>query len=135
MITLSRRGQRGAALATAMLLTLILLTLGLSFLTFCQSDLNFQRHQQLQERAENLALAGVEYWNYLDNKSPPAIPPYSTSVTKAVVVGAERFILERLASKRHYLSRGQVLDSGGNVIAERTIVVVDYGTGSQSYDR
>lgn len=136
MTTARNRDQRGAALATAMLLTLLLLTLGISFLTFCQRDLSFQRRQQAGSRAQNLARDGVEYWNYLDNKPGGAtLPAFNASLTKNVVPGQERFIIERQATARHYISRGQVLDDDGNVIAERAIFVRDYGYGgAQSYD-
>ena len=117
-----------------MLLTLLLLTLGISFLTFCQRDLNFQRLQQASAKAQNLARAGIEYWNYLDNKVPIAIPAWNTSITRNVVPGQERFILERQGEARHYISRGQVLDDDGTVIAERAIYVRDYGSGGYSYD-
>lgn len=136
MTTARNRDRRGAALATAMLLTLLLLTLGMSFLTFCQRDLKFQRRQQASARAQNLARAGIEYWNYLDNlPGGPALPAFGASITKNVVPGEERFIIERQTTARHYISRGQVLDENGDVIAERAIFVRDYGyNGAQSYD-
>lgn len=129
-----RRKEKGAALATAMLLTLLLLTLGMSFLTFCQRDLKFQRRQQESNRAQNLARAGIEYWNYLDNKTPPQLPALNSSITKWVVPNVERFVLERQDANRHYISKGQVLNDDGEVIAERAIFVSDFGYGARSYD-
>ena len=134
MTTARNRDQRGAALATAMLLTLLLLTLGMSFLTFCQNDLKFQRQQQAARRAQNLARDGIEYWNYLLNKPTPAIPANNGSIQKEVIANQERFIIRREATGISYSSIGQVIDQDGNVIAEREIFVTGSGQNTRSYD-
>lgn len=117
------RKTRGAALATAILLTLLLLTLGMSFLTFCQRDLQFQRRQQNAAQAQNLALAGIEYFRYLDNKTPSVAPVMGDPpIVVEVVPDLEEFEIERVQI-RDYVSRGRVMDGNGNILAERVICV------------
>jgi hypothetical protein len=132
MTTARRRHEEGAALATALLLTLILLTLGMSFLTFCQRDLQFQRREQVVNQAQNLARAGIEYFNFLDNKIPSQAPAMGVKITKVVVTGVEDFQIERV-TVRDYVSRGRVYDSTGRIIAEREIYVPD-ASMDDSYD-
>lgn len=130
MTTRSFARPRGAALATALLLTMVLLLIGMSFLTFCQRDLGFQRRQQASNQAQNLARAGVEHYNYLRNKVPSQAPAQGTVLIIEVVPGEEQIELERLATGNQFISRGRILRANGEVIAERAVVVTSGG----SYD-
>ena len=121
---------RGAALATALMLTMVLLMLGMSFLTFCQRDLQFQRRQQASNQAQNLARAGVEHYNYLSNKLPSQAPAHGATLLIEVVPGQEQIELQRLTTGNQFISRGRVLRANGEVISERAVVV----TSSGSYD-
>ena len=135
MTTARPQRPRGAALVTAMLLTMLLLTLGIGFLSFCQRDLRFQRRQQESREAQNLARAGVEYYRYLDTKDPPESPASGSKIVVQVVPDEEEFEIERLAG-RAFVSRGRVLKNG-QIAVERSIVVPQ-GTlmaTSRTYDR
>lgn len=131
MTTRLKRRPSGAALASALLLTMLLLMIGMSFLTFCQRDLQFQRRQQASNQAQNLARSGIEYYNYLRNKFPSQTPANGSRIVISVVPGEEEIELERLATGHQFISRGRVLRSNGEVLSERAVVVTNGG----SYDR
>ncbi len=123
---------RGAALATSILLTLVLLCLGIGFLTFCQHDLFFQRQQQADRQAQTLARAAVEYYQYRYYSG--AAVANSEVVTREVVPDLEEMEVERMDLGDSYWARGRVLDGRGNVVAER-VIYVPYGRSVNSYDQ
>ena len=126
-----RARQNGVALATALLLIVLLLLLGIGFLTFCQRDLQFQRRQQSSSQAQQLARAGIEYHEYLINKTPPT--PLPATKTIDVISGREVIVLESLLPDGTFVSRGQVLKNGA-VESERAYVVPE-GKPDLAYDR
>ena len=117
-----------------MLLTVLLLVLGISFLTFCQRDLQFQRRQQEANRAQNLARAGVEYYLYKRNKIPSEAPPAGgIAVEYPVVAGQESILLQTLPNTTSFISTGRVYTSDGAVAVERAIVVPRSNTPTAAY--
>jgi hypothetical protein len=136
MICGRHSSNRGAALITAILLTVLLLTLGISFLSFCQHDLYFQRQQQADRQAQVLARAALEYYQYrfYDTNTPAN----GAVITRDVVPGLEQFEVEREATGvgtgMGYFARGRVLDSQGRIIAEREIYCPSPNNVAQSYD-
>lgn len=114
------------------MLTLVLLCLGISFLTFCQHDLFFQRQQQADRQAQALARAAVEYYQYR-YYSGTAVAQGEV-VTRQVVSGIEVMEVQRVELGDSYWARGRVLDGRGNVVAER-VIYVPYGRSVNSYDQ
>lgn len=133
MVNRGHLSIRGAALATSILLTLLLLTLGISFLTFCQHDLYFQRQQQWDRQAQSLARAGIEYYQYRYYDGAAMAP--GEKVTREVVPDVEEFEVERDADpvSNSYTTRGRVFDGHGKLLAER-VIYVPYGQATRSYD-
>lgn len=125
-----RARQNGVALATALLLIVLLLLLGIGFLTFCQRDLQFQRRQQSSSQAQQLARAGIEYHQYLVNKTPPT--PLPTTKIIKVIPDREVIVLDTLPDGT-FISRGQVLKNGA-IESERAYVVPE-GKPDLAYDR
>jgi Tfp pilus assembly protein PilX len=53
--------RRGIALVTVLLLSTLMLVLGLTFLNYLEADYHFAAHQDRQQQAYYLAVAGLEY--------------------------------------------------------------------------
>lgn len=128
----SRTTHRGAALATSILLTVLLLTLGISFLGFCQHDLYFQRQQQADRQAQALARAALEYYQYRFYEG--TLPANGEVVTREVVPDTEQFEVEREATGMGYFARGRVLDGQGRVLSQREIYCAGPTEVGRSYD-
>lgn len=65
--------RRGMALVTALLVSVVLLILGISFLNYLENDYHFASKQDKSQQAYYLALAGLEYQRTrLDRLSPRA---------------------------------------------------------------
>lgn len=115
------------ALATALMLSVLILVLGMSLLTTSQHDLAFQRQQRARDRAEVLARSGLEYTSHLliDDPSLAALGT-GTVNTFNVVNDVEYFTLEvrEDAGSKALISEGIIKNSpSGQIQARRTIVV------------
>lgn len=73
-----RRGSPGIALASLLLVSMVILTLGIGLLAYCQKDAYFQRRIDNQNRARVLARAGVDLFFAMSlNTIAPDPPPPS----------------------------------------------------------
>lgn len=121
---------RGVALATALMLSMLLLVLGLTLLTSSQRDLYFQQQQQARDKAELLAQSGLEYCHYLVNQTPPALDStltLNTVYTYTVQSPTDTYQIERrmdpATGMLALVVEGLVKKTSGEVQARRTIVV------------
>jgi hypothetical protein len=133
---LKRNHTRGVALATSLMLSVLILVLGIALLSTSQRDLFFQRQQQARDKAEILARSGLEHSLYLLNQEPSLLDPslpVNTPVTFDVVAPTETFVLERrqdaVTSQFALVVQGVVRHTNGQVLATRTIIV-PYGPDS-----
>lgn len=118
------------ALATSLMLSVLLLVLGIALLSSSQRDLFFQRQQQARDRAEVLARSGMEHALYLLNQTPSELNtevPMGTSSTYTVLAPTEFFVLEQrqdpVTFLRALIIKGEVRQTNGEVLATRTIIV------------
>jgi hypothetical protein len=116
-----------------MLLTVLLLVLGISFLGFCQRDLQFQRRQQEANQAQNLARSGIEFYLYLRNKVPSEAPPSGAAVEYPVITNQESILLQTLPNGTSFIATGRVYKSNGDVAVERAIVVPQSNSPTAAY--
>lgn len=79
----SRRSRRAIALITVLLLSTLLLILGLTFLTFIETDYRFAAQEDRRQQAYYLALAGLEYQRHRTDLLHPQ-PGDPTTVSKAL---------------------------------------------------
>ena len=128
-----RKGKRrGMALATSLMLSVLILVLGMSLLTTSQHDLAFQRQQRARDRAELLARSGMEHVDYLLAQDPSQfntvnVPLNTTPKKYHVVQDVEYFTLsqqeETPGGRRVLLVEGVVESSNPETAATRTIAV------------
>ena len=115
---------RGMALATSLMLSVLILVLGMSLLTTSQHDLAFQRQQRARDSAELLARSGLEHCLFLLTQLPPPlntpVSPFDTPQQYDVLAPTEYFTIER---RSVLLVEGVVTKTNGEVLARRTIVV------------
>lgn len=65
--------QKGMALVSALLISVVLLILGISFLSYLEADYRFASRQDKSQQAYYLALAGLQYQRArLDKLAPQA---------------------------------------------------------------
>ena len=128
-----RKDVRGIALATSLMLALLILILGSTLLTSSQRDLFFQRQQQARDQAELLARSGLEYASFLIYDNPSgfnAALPANTPQEHQVSGSTEVFLLERrqdtITGQQALMVTGQVRKTNGDVLASR-VFVVPYG--------
>jgi len=69
----SSRSRRAIALITVLLLTSLLLLLGLTFLTFVETDYRFAAQEDRRQQAYYLALAGLEYQRHRTDLLHPQV--------------------------------------------------------------
>ena len=125
-----RGKKRGIALATSLMLSVLILVFGIALLSSSQKDLFFQRQQQARDRADVLARSGAEHALYLLSQTPSVLDtevPMDTSTEYPVLASTEFFILEQrqdpITLQMALLIKGEVRQSNGVVLATRTIVV------------
>ena len=126
-----RHRLRGMALATSLMLSVLILVLGMSLLTTSQHDLAFQRQQRARDKAELLARSGLEHCLYLLTQLPPPLNTepslFDTPQQFNVLAPTEYFTIERrtefVGGPRVLLVEGVVTKTNGEVLARRTIVV------------
>lgn len=116
--------SRGMALITALLIGVLLLILGVAFLSYLENDYRFAARQEKGFQAYYLALAGLEYQKTrTDILSPVASATDPT--TKKVFVGDDYFEVKVYPDGR-IESKGVVVMAAlatGAVSAERTLVI------------
>jgi hypothetical protein len=131
--TFRKAARRGMALATSLMLSVLILVLGMSLLTTSQHDLAFQRQQRARDRAELLARSGLEHVDYLMNQDPTqfdivSVPLTTTTPRKYhIVQDVEYFTLsqqeEGPGGRRVLIVEGVVESTNPETAAKRTIVV------------
>jgi len=129
-----RRGRQGVALATSLMLAVLILVLGTTLLTSSQRDLFFQRQQQARDKAELLARSGLEFAAYLLGQGTATFNStlaVDTPQTYQVNGTTEVFILERkqdpVTFRLALQVTGLVRRTNGDELARRTLVV-PYGS-------
>lgn len=101
----SGRPRRAIALITVLLLTSLLLLLGLTFLTFVETDYRFAAQEDRRQQAYYLALAGLEYQRHRTDLLHPqpgapltirkALPETSLSNSFEVTVYPDGSVISR----------------------------------------
>ena len=122
--------QLGMALITSLLMSVILLTLGVSFLTYLSADYRFAAQQEHSQQAYYLALAGLEY----QKTRTDTLSPQAADVSETHCVPAN--------DSSHYFQitvhpNGQIVSVGVVraallTVATRTLVV-DPGRPAREY--
>ena len=115
--------QKGMALVSALLISVVLLILGISFLSYLEADYRFASRQDKSQQAYYLALAGLQYQRArLDKLAPQAtkytepehfVPSSSTSTSFNVTVYPDGRIE----------STGYVKTPLNTILAQRTLIV------------
>lgn len=126
-------GRAGVALASVLLVSLVILTLGLGLLSVCQRDLRFQRVLQSQDRARVLARAALEHymWMKVSLMLPPEVAPPAAQpdfLFQVDISANERLIIETVGTaspglRRDVLCSGVILDELGATAAQARIMV------------
>ncbi len=134
--------EQGVALITALLLAVFLFLLGGFFLYRFQSDFFFQSRHEANEQAYYLALSGIDHYRTqpLNPSDPQPLdtPPFTEAAPAVVNLDSRlRFRVYGVDSPgvgTDIVSTGQILNTGGVVIAQRTMVV-PRGIMSNIYER
>lgn len=121
--------RRGVALATALFFTVFLLVLGLAFLTMIEQDYRLAGQQERSQRAYHLALAGLDYYKMRSGNFTPNVPQ-QFGLPQGDPCNRFEVVVETDGTIR---SRGLVLNSAGQLKAER-VLVVPQGNFSAMYD-
>jgi hypothetical protein len=120
------------ALATSLMLSVLILVLGMSLLTTSQHDLAFQRQQRARDRAELLARSGMEHVVYLMAQAPSEfnttnVPLNTDPEEYHVIQDLEYFTLGQQqdvpGGPKVLIVEGLVKQANGKTLAKRTIVV------------
>lgn len=120
---------RGIALATSLMLSVLILVLGIALLSSSQRDLFFQRQAKAKDQADVLARSGLEHALFLLNQTPPELNSnLPTDTPQAYTVNAtEAFTLERRRDSGSgffiLVAKGLVYKGNGDVLASRTLIV------------
>ena len=115
------RNRAGIALITALMFSIFLFVTGMGFLYFMERDSYQQLQMERAVRAQYAARSGIDYFYYRDIEDPSAL-------TVGVPTGAQElqpgefFEITKMADGG-CRSRGWIEDSGGEVRAERVLVV------------
>ncbi len=114
-----RPGNYAVALASVLLLSLILLILGLSLLVFMERDYHLAGYQEKSMQARFLALSGLQYYI----KRPSTFNPGSSPLRIYLPAGQKQNYCEiTLTSQGTIIARG-VVTNGYSILAERTLKV------------
>jgi len=125
-----REARRGVALATALLLMLFLLVVGVAMLSLLEQDVRHAGREAETSQAYYLALSGAEYQRA--HPSDPG-PGQRKTLDLGQSVRAKRLDIS-VAADGTVTSRGYLLDSDGKVVCERT-VVMPAGDRMRMYER
>ena len=116
---MSRR-QRGVALVTVLLLSMIMLILGLSFLYYLERDYRFAGQADRSQQAYYLARAGLQYQRSRLDLCYPGAPPVERHLPAG---NPQAYFVLTLEPSGKIESRGVVKSPLGAIIAERSLVV------------
>lgn len=112
--------SRGAALIYTLLLSSTLLLLCIAFMVSVQRDTSVQRRQELQVRAQYLALSGLDWFTYQE------VTILATSAPGTVFgpfqLGAGEFFQVTKRADGGGESRGWLEDASGRELASRTLI-------------
>lgn len=102
------RARKGMALITVLSLTVLLLILGLTFLTFVETDYRFAATDDRRQQAYYLALAGLEYQRQRTDLLHPQ-PGVDMTLTKALpTTSVTHFFEVTVQPDGRVISRGYV---------------------------
>jgi hypothetical protein len=124
--------RRGMALITSLLVSVLLLLLGVSFLNYLENDYRFAAHQEKSQQAYYLALAGLEYQKTRTDLLFPgtATPmPFKQGVP---VSSLTNYFEVTVTAQGKVVSRGVVQSSTGLLLGERTLIV-EPGSATRDY--
>ena len=125
-----RGSRRAVALVTVLLVSVLMLILGLSFLSYLERDYRFAGQQTRSQQAYYLALAGLQYQRSRPDRCHAGAP---MPVVEGLPKGDNRYYFElNIDSLGKITSRGVVKSPLGVVIAERTLVV-EPGQGVRAF--
>lgn len=110
---------RGVALATALMLGVFLLILGMAFLTFIERDIFFASHQAASQDAYFLARSGMEYFRAT---GLPANPGDAAQTIQIPIGNPQRVAVIQRPLSGDLIVTGRVYGALGIVRAERTLV-------------
>lgn len=122
----NRRRSPGMALATAIMVAMILLILGLAFLAFLERDYRFAGQQARNQEAYYLALAGLQF-----QRSRPDLCQPGASVQKFLpTTDPTHYFILTVAADGAVTSKGVVMSGLISTVRELTVPV---GRSSREY--
>ena len=131
---MKRRVVRGAALITSLWITIILLLLGMAFLSLMENDYRYAARQENKVKTFYLARAGMEYMA-AQRVPPPADP--ATGECRVYLPATQRTcycVIEPDATRGSCVYKGTIARENGQVIM-RTCLVCPHGDVFTWYER
>lgn len=125
------RGQRGIALISAIMISFLLLTVGIGFLSFMERDAHFQAAQEYGNRAFYLARSGLELFHFHDIQNPDTVFPPNSAIVLDV---SPREHIEVTKMPGRCKARGFITTESGTVLAQRVLYMpTHYPGGNENY--
>lgn len=125
--------RRGMALITSLLVSVLLLLLGVSFLNYLENDYRFAAHQEKSQQAYYLALAGLQYQKTrLDRLYPGTTVPMPEAHGVPASSLTTNYFEITVTPQGQVISHGVVKSSTGVLLGERTLTV-EPGSPTRDY--
>ena len=120
------------ALITCLLVSVLLLLLGMSFLSYLENDYRFAGHQEKSQQAYYLALAGLQYQKARTDLLFPGTAVQMPD-THGIPSGSTLTYFEvTVTPQGQVTSHGVVKSSTGVLLGERTLIV-EPGKATRDY--
>ena len=120
------------ALVTSLLVSVLLLLLGVSFLSYLENDYRFAAHQDHSQQAYYLALAGLEYQKTRTDRLYPGTSVSMPDRHGVPSNSSTSYFEITVTLQGQIISRGVVQSTTQVLLGERTLVV-EPGKASRDY--